>query len=47
MPLTDKIITVNTDRQTTMDMLDNSYIQIYILEEIRRKITETIKVIGN
>ena len=37
---TDKIVTIYTDIQRTLDKLQNSNIHTYIVEEIRRKITE-------
>ena len=38
--MTDKRVTIYTDSQTTLDKLQNSNIHTYIVEEIRRKITE-------
>jgi ribonuclease HI len=36
----DKITTIYTDRQTTLDKLENSNIHSHIVEEIRRKLME-------
>jgi len=40
---TDKRITIYTDSKITLDKLQNSKIQAYIIEEIRRKIIEMNK----
>jgi len=46
METREKVATVYTDSQMTLDFLSNSNIYTYVIEEIRKKLNEMTKQTG-